>query len=741
MAQPQRVPATTPAVQHIRAPVQHPGARLISEDELKTERERWRQTVMHEVWNLENAAFERIHAKLEESKEASEIGELKQSFADLQAKVGPELFAQGAERTQRTKDIEDLRQLLQKLPEASEIGELKQSFADLQATVATGSSKLDSAVEELKVKTASLEAAMTDLKGEMALQLQRQEMQVATSITELHQEIGALNRSVPCIQVPAAKESTEAAEGNASLITAQAELLRQFAELEVSVAGHRDAINALKEQEKDFQSKASHSEVEALQEQVRSLRAVAQGRGELELETSVSKLPAYHGDLDQLSKALAEERSERCAALAEVNRLMESIAKAASENGLYHKHRRGRRPEGTHSNWVKQLEKVLEEIKAAAAAFGRSLDKAEGKLCFATRFASRFLRSNQIQANKALVASSSGMLAEVNGKERAMSISSSHTTAYMKAAMAGCTTADGKKLSADKDGFRELCAEGWGWTMLSWKVEQMLPDLPSWMQMVLNCSNAVAVQMTELEAAQQIGLLVCQGSSLPNAVKTVQSSAPRCSPYLESIGQYVKLFGGGKDGRFPIITFLDSIQKHWGQSVSVGQEMLETIILWNCGEASTQMPLLRAGMLAVQLTAPRVVDGQGRLLTKADLERLRQSNMRDKVLEAEGHLQSGWDIYQAGGSSKMLKAFGRLLVRSVLHLCNKEKSGREAICFDSLASIVRKFTEEAKGQQSSASNASARQEDQVVDLLSMQNAGQQALLQNKHLVVGGKSSN
>ena len=351
------------------------------------------------------------------------------------------------------------------------------------------------------------------------------------------------------------------------------------------------------------------------------------------------------------------------------------------------------------------------------------------------------MRSNQIQANKALVASSSGMLAEVNGKERAMSISSSHTTAYMKAAMAGCTTADGKKLSADKDGFRELCAEGWDWTMLSWKVEQMLPDLPSWMQMVLNCSNAVAVQMTELEAAQQIGLLVCQGSSLPNAVKTVQSSAPRCSPYLESIGQYVKLFGGGKDGRFPIITFLDSIQKHWGQSVSVGQEMFETIILWNCGEASTQMPLLRAGMLAVQLTAPRVVDGQGRLLTKADLERLRQSNMRAKVLEAEGHLQSGWDIYQAGGSSKMLKAFGRLLVRSVLHLCNKEKSGREAICFDSLASIVRKFTEEAKGQQSSASNASARQEDQVVDLLSMQNAGQQALLQNKHLVVGAKSSN
>jgi len=321
----------------MRAPVQHPGARLISEDELKTERERWRQTVMHEVWNLENAAFERINAKLEESK----VGLVNEVTKHVASQVLEHIEA---ERTQRTKDIEDLRQLLLKLPEASELGELKRSFADLQATVATerqsvtseatisveGSSKLESTVEELKVKTASLEAAMTDLKGEMALQLQRQEMQVATSITELHQEIGALNRSVPCIQVSAANESTEAAESNASLITAQAELLRQFAELEVSVAGHRDAINALKEQEKDLQSKASHSEVEALQEQVRSLRAAAQGRGELELETSVSKLPAYHGDLDQLSKALAEERSERCAALAEVNRLMESIAKAAS---------------------------------------------------------------------------------------------------------------------------------------------------------------------------------------------------------------------------------------------------------------------------------------------------------------------------------------------------------------------------------------------------------------------------
>ena len=322
---------------------------------------------------------------------------------------------------------------------------------------------------------------------------------------------------------------------------------------------------------------------------------------------------------------------------------------------------------------------------------------------------------------------------------RAMTVSSSHTTAYMKAAMAGCQTPDGAKLSSDKDGVRELCHEGWTWTVLSWKVEQMLPDMPSWLQMVLHCSNAVAVQMTELEAAQQIGLLVCQSGSLQAAVESVKSSAPRCSPYLDCIGQYVKVFGGGSDQKFPIIGFLDGFQKMYGQSVNIGQEMFENITLWSCGEASTQMPLLRAGMLAVQLIAPRVIDGQGKCLTKSDLDRLKQLPMRQKILQAEKHLEAAWGMYQVGGQGKMLKPFGKLLVRVVLHLCDKEKNGRETSVYPDLQSIVQKFSDEVSCSSSaSASSAAIAKAEEIHDLLTMKDAGQQALLQNKHLTVGSK---
>ena len=47
--------------------------------------------------------------------------------------------------------------------------------------------------------------------------------------------------------------------------------------------------------------------------------------------------------------------------------------------------------------------------------------------------------------------------------------------------------------------------------------------------------------------------------------------------------------------------------------------------------------------------------------------------MRQKILQAEKHLEAAWEMYQVGGQGKMLKPFGKLLARVVLHLCEKEK--------------------------------------------------------------------
>eukprot|EP00444_Apocalathium_aciculiferum_P037504 CAMPEP_0183481198 /NCGR_PEP_ID=MMETSP0370-20130417/174511_1 /TAXON_ID=268820 /ORGANISM="Peridinium aciculiferum, Strain PAER-2" /LENGTH=145 /DNA_ID=CAMNT_0025674311 /DNA_START=57 /DNA_END=490 /DNA_ORIENTATION=- len=49
------------------APSDRSSSRMVPEEDLKAERERWLQQCMHEVWNLENAAFERINNQIEEA--------------------------------------------------------------------------------------------------------------------------------------------------------------------------------------------------------------------------------------------------------------------------------------------------------------------------------------------------------------------------------------------------------------------------------------------------------------------------------------------------------------------------------------------------------------------------------------------------------------------------------------------------------------------------------------------------
>ena len=74
--------------------------------------------------------------------------------------------------------------------------------------------------------------------------------------------------------------------------------------------------------------------------------------------------------------------------------------------------------------------------------------------------------------------------------------------------------------------------------------------------------------------------------------------------------------------------------------------------------------------------------------------------------------------------------------------CSKEKSGREGKIFQDVESIVAKFTEEVAGDMgaTSAVEQATSSPEEIQDLLSLDNAGQQALVQNQHLVVGSKHS-
>ena len=75
-------------------------------------------------------------------------------------------------------------------------------------------------------------------------------------------------------------------------------------------------------------------------------------------------------------------------------------------------------------------------------------------------------------------------------------------------------------------------------------------------------------------------------------------------------------------------------------------------------------------------------------------------------LEMESNMAEAWaKVLATSNSSHAYKCFGRLRVRSILHLLKKEKHGHEGKAFDSLAAILRIFETEIKEEPVTPSSA------------------------------------
>ena len=81
--------------------------------------------------------------------------------------------------------------------------------------------------------------------------------------------------------------------------------------------------------------------------------------------------------------------------------------------------------------------------------------------------------------------------------------------------------------------------------------------------------------------------------------------------------------------------------------------------------------------------------------------------------------------------------FGRLCVRTVLHVLNKEKVGREPKGFENLNAIGELYAKELMGHESEAASHSVSDESQqsVRDVLKA-TPQELALLQNQHMQMG-----
>ena len=84
-----------------------------------------------------------------------------------------------------------------------------------------------------------------------------------------------------------------------------------------------------------------------------------------------------------------------------------------------------------------------------------------------------------------------------------LSLSSSHTTAFLRCLQHGCQCPDNEPpLDVPKSGpCWGLISKGWSWLVISHEVEAALPSLPAFLAMANNSTNSISAASNELECA------------------------------------------------------------------------------------------------------------------------------------------------------------------------------------------------------------------------------------------------
>ena len=143
-------------------------------------------------------------------------------------------------------------------------------------------------------------------------------------------------------------------------------------------------------------------------------------------------------------------------------------------------------------------------------------------------------------------------------------MSTSHTTAFLRAINHGCLPDEQPPMEVRKDDpCWDLIQNGWSWLILSHLVEGQWPMLPTLLQGAMNSANSKAPN--ELELAAQLGHLFSLNVPLHESKEKVQA-ANTCQPeVLTYLSHFVKTFSGGP--KFPMLDFL---QKFSGLDATKG---------------------------------------------------------------------------------------------------------------------------------------------------------------------------
>ena len=168
-------------------------------------------------------------------------------------------------------------------------------------------------------------------------------------------------------------------------------------------------------------------------------------------------------------------------------------------------------------------------------------------------------RSEQIAFAEHLVNHAGGLLAPPTGKEKYLTVASSHFSAGCRAVAAGCTTSEADL--RDQSGFLniiQVCAkdpilksiiqDGWEFMCIPWMAEHIWPQLPDLAQAALNAEHSTYSMATELQSMAMIAINANNSEdekTWEDAISATKGAMPPCHEYLHTLGEFVRCYGGG----------------------------------------------------------------------------------------------------------------------------------------------------------------------------------------------------
>ena len=132
--------------------------------------------------------------------------------------------------------------------------------------------------------------------------------------------------------------------------------------------------------------------------------------------------------------------------------------------------------------------------------------------------------------------------------------------------------------------------------------------------------------------------------SVEAAKEKCKESEPACKDYIDCLAHFAAQFGGGLS--FPLLEFLGAFGRSTGPAW-VWAEFVRAVSYSDFRVDGNLLPCIRVALRAAQVASPKAVDKVAKLLSKADVDKLRGMKDKSMLMEAETLLQGCWKTVQA----------------------------------------------------------------------------------------------